>query len=91
MVQLPTGGAPTAFDDPPVPDQITVAVEPLETPQVAVAVDRCVEVLDLDRRQAARSEQQLVDLTAAAAVAADQRPLVVVRVGKPNACSSYRT
>jgi len=76
LVQLQARRPPAAIPEAAARDEVAEAVEPLEPPGVAVAVHGRVEVLALDRDQSRRPEEQVVDLAAAVAVAANQDPVV---------------
>jgi len=76
LVQLHARRPPAAIAEAAARDEVAESVELLEPPGVAVAVHGRVEVLALDRDQSRRSEEHVVDLAAAVAVAADQDPVV---------------
>jgi len=76
LVQLGAGRAAALVAQGPALDQVAVPVEALELPLVAVAGHAGVQVLALDRDQPGRAEQQMIDLAAAIAVAAQQHPVV---------------
>ena len=77
LVELDARRAPHPVRDHPLLDQVPVPVVLVGPPPVAVDVHGGVEVLDLDREQPPRAEEQVVDLPAPVAVAAQQGPGVV--------------
>ena len=83
LVDLLAGRAAALVGQLAAVHRVAVLVELGVPPVVTRAVHGRVAVLALDRDQPARPEQQVVDLAAPVAVAADQRPLVVQDPGQP--------
>ena len=76
FVDLLARRASLPVGDLPLLDEVPVVVVLIGVPAVAVDVNGGVNVLDLDGEQAARPEEQVVDLAAPVAVAVQERPVV---------------
>lgn len=76
FVQLHARGPAAAVADTAMGDQVAEPVELLEAPGVPIAVHGRVEMLALDGNQTWRPDQQVVDLPAPVAIAAQQNPVI---------------
>ena len=77
--ELPAGRTSLPVLDQPLLDQVAVPVVLVGAPAVGVDVHGRVDRLHLDREQAGRAEQQVIDLAAAVEVPVQQRPFVAQR------------
>src|ERR1035438_8491683 len=82
LVQLLAGRPSFPVGDSPLIHQVAVVVVFFERPVVTVDIDRGVTVLDFDRDQPARAEQNVVDLTTVIPVTTQEHPLVTKSTGE---------
>lgn len=76
LKQLLTGRAPSTIGERTLLYKVAVAVELFKPPPVAQTAHACIAMLDLDRDQPLRAEEQVVDLPRAILIAAEESPLI---------------